>query len=97
MNSVSSSVTGGAGIMIMIETGDIDTGLGQTLLEGPGIGLDRNHHHDHNHMTGEGVLLLLYMCSWVCSEFIQGKTHSLYYSWSFISALFIRLLSSMMK
>jgi hypothetical protein len=53
MNSVSSSVTGGAGIMIMIETGDIDTGLGQTLLEGPGIGLDHSHHHDHNHMTGE--------------------------------------------
>jgi hypothetical protein len=97
MNSVSSSVTGGGGIMIMIETGDIDTGLGQTLLEGPGIGLDHSHHHDHNHMTGEGVLLLLYMCSWVCLEFIQGKTHSLYYRRSLISALFIRLLSSMMK
>jgi hypothetical protein len=95
MNSVSSSVTGGAGIMIMIETGDIDTGLGQTLLEGPGIG--HSHHHDHNHMTGEGVLLLLYMCSWVCLEFIQEKTQSLYYRRSFISALFIRLLSSMMK
>ncbi len=97
MNSVSSSVTGGAGIMIMIETGDIDTGLGQTLLEGPGIGLDHSHHHDHNHMTGEGVLLSLYMCSWVCLEFIQGKTQSMYYRRSFISALFIRLLSSMMK
>jgi hypothetical protein len=44
---------GGAGSMIVIETGGTDTDLVQTLLEGLGIALDPSHHHDHNHVTGE--------------------------------------------
>ncbi len=50
-------VTGGAGSMIVIETGGTDTDLVQTLLEGLGIALDPSHHQDHDHVTGEGVLL----------------------------------------